>query len=92
MIVKHLQTAWNQTRRRVTWRLVWFQAVCHSANKSSKILSKLIEIYNEADDNLFSSVKDNVHIEANFKTLELKLSYKKGNYSKQRHMTQEHSR
>ena len=36
MIVKPLQTAWNLTRRRVTRRLVWFQAVCHSANMPSK--------------------------------------------------------
>ena len=35
MIVKRLQTAWNQNRRRVTQRLVWFQTVCHSANMSS---------------------------------------------------------
>ena len=36
MIVKPLQTAWIQPRRRVTRRLVRFQAVCHSANMSSK--------------------------------------------------------
>ena len=30
------QTAWNQTRRRVTRRLVRVQAVCHSVNMSSK--------------------------------------------------------
>ena len=34
MILNPLQTALNQTRRRVT--LVWFQAVCHSAKMSSK--------------------------------------------------------
>ena len=36
MIVEPLPTAWNQTRRRVTRHLVTFQAVCHSANMSSK--------------------------------------------------------
>ena len=53
MIVKHLQTALNQTRRRVR-RLVWFQAVCHSANISSKLF-EVKQNTIQADDN-FSEV------------------------------------
>ena len=56
MIIKPLQRAWNQTRRRVR-----FQAVCHS-DYAFQILSKLIEIKVkqttiQAGDNLFSSVR-----------------------------------
>ena len=36
IIVKPLQTAWNQTRRQVTRRLIRFQTVCYSADMSSK--------------------------------------------------------